>query len=182
MLAMEPRLSFETANQYQQLRDALMHHHCDEGTEAGAFLFAEPTKDGDLRVVEIDALNPEDFVEQTAKYLELREEVLQAAIVRGHCTGTALVEAHTHPSSRGRRVRFSRLDCDGLKEVGPHVTWRLPNRPYVALVFGRDAFDSLYWESGQRMPQGAVDIRFPGRVLRPSRVTLRKWRLNHGSV
>ena len=177
---MEPRICFKSGNQYEQFRDALMHHRCEEGTESGAFLFAESMDNADLNVVDIAELNPEDFVEQTARYLELREGVLQVMIVRAHRTSTALIEAHSHPCSRGPRVCFSPLDCDGLKEVGPHVTWRLPNRPYVALVFGRDAFDSLYWESGQEMPRGAVDIQFPGNVLRPSRVTLREWRLNNG--
>lgn len=179
---MEPRLCFQSANQYQLLQSALAHHRHEQETEAGAFLFAEPKEDGELQVVDIVQLNPEDLVEQTAKYLELQAGVLQRMIVRAHRTSTALIEAHSHPFTKGPRVYFSPLDCAGLKEVGPHVSWRLPNRPYVALVFGRDAFDSLYWESGQEAFCGAVDIHVAGSVLRASRETMHMWRLSDGQV
>lgn len=37
------------------------------------------------------------------------------------------------------------LDLDGLCEFVPHVLWRLPRRPYSALVPGPDSFDALVW-------------------------------------
>jgi hypothetical protein len=106
--------------------------------------------------------------------------VLQDMILRAHQTDTALVEAHSHPFTTARRLRFSPSDCSGLSDVGPHVAWRLPGRPYIALVFGWNGFDSLYWEGRDREPRGTVDLVVSRRVLHPSRESARFWRKIHG--
>jgi hypothetical protein len=64
-----------------------------------------------------------------------------------HEHGNAVVEAHAHDWP-GPNTRFSPVDLDGLGELGPHMTWRLPGRPYTALVLGRDSFDALQWHTG----------------------------------
>lgn len=151
-----------------------------QGREQGAFLFASPAENASLMVREVVLLRPEDFTVQTARYLELQENVLQKMILNAHRTSTALVEAHSHPFTRGPSVRFSPLDCEGLADVGPHVSWRLPGRPYVALVLGWDAFDSLYWEGRNRRPRGHVDLLVCGQVLRASRESERSWKESHG--
>lgn len=176
----ERRLCFESEGQYRALRAALVFEGYERECEQGAFLFASPTGNGELRIIDIAVLGPEDFTLQVSDYLELRENVLQEMIVRAHKTDTALVEAHSHPFTRGPRVRFSRLDCEGLAVVGPHVSWRHPRRPYIALVFGQDAFDSLYWEGQERGPRGVVDLLVCGRLLVASRESERFWRQVHG--
>lgn len=150
------------------------------GREHGAFLFATLAENTTLTVVDVVLLQPDDFAEQTVDYLELHDGLLQDMIVRAHESNTALVEAHSHPFTRGRRVRFSYFDCEGLAEIGPHVAWRLPGRPYVALVFGRDAFDSLYWEGRERTPRGSVNLLVGERLLRASRESVRHWKRNNG--
>ena len=174
------RLCFESERQFRALRSALVLEGHARGREQGAFLFASPAGNGALRIIDIALLRPEDFTVQIASYLELQENVLQEMILRAHRTNTALVEAHSHPFTRGPRVRFSPLDCEGLANVGPHVSWRLPGRPYVALVFGWDAFDSLYWEGRERRPRGYVDLLVCGQVLCASRESGRFWREVHG--
>ena len=176
----ERRLYFESEGQYQALRSALVLAGNVRGREEGAFLFASPAGNGELRIIDIAVLSPEDFTMQTAHCLELQENVLQEMILRAHRTDTALVEAHSHPFTRGPHVRFSPLDCEGLVDVGPHVSWRLPGRPYIALVFGWDAFDSLYWEGRERRPQGSVDLLICGQLLCPTRESERRWRQIHG--
>ena len=178
--AAHPRLCFESGRQFRTLRSALVLEGYARGREQGAFLFASPTENGALRVLDVEVLGPKDFTVQTAHYLELQENVLQEMILRAHRNNTALVEAHSHPFVRGPCVRFSPLDCEGLADVGPHVSWRLPGRPYVALVLGWDSFDSLYWEGRDRMPRGYVDLRVCGRALRASRESDRLWRELHG--
>lgn len=150
--------------------------------EQGAFLFASPNGDGKLEVVDIALLKMNQFAAQSARYLQLHHETLQEMIVRAHMSNTALVEAHSHPCTRGPRVSFSPFDLEGLAETGPHVAWRLPGRPYVALVFGRDAFDSLYWEGRDQRPKGCVDLVLAGRLLRASRESERAWRSDDGQV
>ena len=178
--AAHPRLCFESGRQFRTLRSTLVLEGYARGREEGAFLFASPTENRALRVLDVVVLRPEDFTVQTAGYLELQENVLQKMILRAHRTNTALVEAHSHPFTRGRRVRFSPLDCEGLSDIGPHVSWRLPGRPYIALVLGWDAFDSLYWEGQDRRPRGFVDLLVRGQVLRASRESERSWRGPHG--
>ena len=176
----ERRLRFESEGQYRALRSALVREGYAYEREHGAFLFASLTEDGELDVVDIALLRPDDLVAQTASYLELHDDALQEMIVRAHRTNTTLIETHSHPFTLGPRVRFSPFDCEGLADIGPHVTWRLPGRPYVALVFGRDAFDSLYWEGRARRPRGSVDILVAGQLLRASRESERSWRQEHG--
>ena len=176
----EPRICFGSEGKYRALRTALVHEGYANGCEQGAFLFASPKGNGNLRIVDVAVLRPEEFAKQTAHFLELQENVLQEMILRAHRTDTALVEAHSHPFTRGPHVRFSPLDQKGLADVGPHVSWRLPGRPYVALVFGWDAFDSLYWEAGEQSPRGSIDLLVCDQVLRASRESERSWRRIHG--
>ena len=150
--------------------------------EQGAFLFASPAPNGELRVVGTAPLKATDFLEQSGFYLELRDDILQQIIVRAHRTDTALIEVHSHPFTEGPRVRFSEFDCRGLAEIGPHMSWRLPGRPYVALVFGQDAFDSLYWEGPERTPRGPVDLIVSGHLLRASRQSANSWGRTNGQI
>ena len=174
------RLRFKSEEQYRTLRSALLLEGYAHHREHGAFLFARLAGNGEMDVVDVAVLKADDFAAQTVYYMELRDETFQEMIVRAHRTNTALVEAHSHPFTRGPRVRFSSLDCEGLADIGPHLSWRLPGRPYVSLVFGADAFDSLYWEGRERQPQGSVDLRVAGQLLRASRETERSWEQDHG--
>ena len=176
------KLCFDREEQYRVLRSALIRRGHMRRREQGAFLFASPKGDGEMEVVDIALLKENQFAAQSSCHLQLRDETLQAMIVRAHMSNTALVEAHSHPCSRGPRVRFSPFDLEGLAETGPHMAWRLPGRPYVALVFGRDAFDSLYWEGRDRSPRGCADLVVAGRLLRASRQSERAWRPDDGQV
>ena len=146
----------------------------------GPFSSPPPAGDRELDVVDVAVLKSGDFATQTSYYLELHNTALQEMIVRAHRTNTALIEAHSHPFTEGPQVCFSPFDCEGLADVGPQMSWRLPGRPYVALVFGRDAFDSLYWEGRERRPRGAVDLVVAGQLLRASRESERSWGQDHG--
>ena len=174
-----PRLRFESPLRFRALRSALVEAATAHQCEQAAFLFASKEGDEPLTVVDSVILRPTDFVVQTAHHLELLDDVLQDMILRAHRTDTTLVEAHSHPT-RGPRVRFSSLDRRELADLGPHVCWRLPRRPYVALVFGLDAFDSLYWAGADRHPRGFVDLLVGTQLLRASGQSVRDWRHAHG--
>ena len=176
----ERRLRFESKAHYQAFRSALVRGAYAYYREQGAFLFASPAANGELDVVDVAVLKTADFVMQSAGYVELHDDALQEMIVRAHRTDTALVEAHSHPLVEGPRVRFSSFDCEGLADIGPQMSWRLPGRPYIALVLGRDAFDSLYWEGRERRPRGSVDLVVAGQLLRASRESERSWGRDHG--
>ena len=145
------------------------------GHEQAAFLLATLESPSKLRVVESSHASQEDWVQQGIGYLELRDGLLDELIRRAHREGAALVEAHSHPFDWSSGTCFSRTDERGLSEVGPHVVWRLPNRPYVALVFGQGGFDSLFWNVKRSEPSGDVVIRTGDVVHEPSGLSARKW-------
>ena len=148
-----------------------------DGREHGAFLYGKVHEGGQVEVVDTELLEPVDFTTQSAGYLELREDMLQNVIRRAHESETALIEAHSHPFSKGPHVGFSPIDVGGLREIAPHVVWRLPKRPYVALVFGQHAFDGLFWlaTATEEAPSGSVDLVIDGTRLRGSGESLLRW-------
>ena len=139
-----------TATQYAELRTNLF------GTpERLAFLFlhqvpcdAEPW--AVAHTSEVRLLDPSDYVRRNRHGVELAEHVRPALIHTAHQHGYAVVEAHAHDRPRPS-TRFSPIDLDGLEQLGPHMTWRLPGRPYTAMVLGPDSFDALQWH-----PDGKV--------------------------
>ena len=158
---------------YRALRAALIR--AGDGREHGAFLFAKPQSEQLVEVIDFELLQAVHFESQGFGYLELRDGALQEMILRAHQCETALIEAHSHPFSIGPSVSFSPFDEEGLSEVAPHVVWRLPGRPYVALVFGQQAFDGLFWSTHSRTPRGTVDLVVDGELLRGSGQSLDRW-------
>jgi hypothetical protein len=120
-----------------------------------AFLFlhldAGDAADGvDARVDAVRFLENGDYLHRGRDGVELAEHVRPAMIRTGHEQGCAVVEAHAHQRP-GPSTEFSSTDLDGLQQLGPHMTWRLPGRPYTALVLGPDSFDALQWHPDGRV-------------------------------
>jgi proteasome lid subunit RPN8/RPN11 len=114
--------------------------------EEGAFLFASIAHREDLvliEVTEVRKLQAQDFAEQCKDYLELADETRVSLIQRAHQLGAALVEMHSHPGPWP--AEFSEADWAGFSESVPHFLWRLPERPYAAIVVARSGFDALVW-------------------------------------
>lgn len=146
--------------------------HLEQGKEEQvAFLFAEPPgEDGRLRATEMYAVPPQDFVDQSAFYLALSDEVRGLVISRATRLGACLVEAHSHLHGP---AGFSPTDIDGLEEWVPHVRWRLAGRPYLALVFAGERFDALVWGGGGAEPGPLAELAVDGEPLRrPTGITL----------
>lgn len=119
------------------------------------FLFIRPgpgdaASGADARVGAVQLLEPGDYLHRDRHGVELAEHVRPAVIRTAHQHGYAVVEAHAHDWP-GPSTRFSSTDLDGLQQLGPHMTWRLPGRPYTALVLGPEGFDALQWQSDGRV-------------------------------
>lgn len=164
------------AELYESLRASLLP--ADDDQEHAAFLFARLAEEGLLVVEDLEPLRPSCFEAQSWGYLALRDGALQQMILRAHRAEAALVEAHSHPFYRGPDVAFSPYDCEGLAETAPHVSWRLPGRPYGALVYGQEAFDGLFWAKRSREPSGAIELLVDGVRHEPSGESLRLWGRN----
>lgn len=150
----------------------------DSETENAAFVFAHGSVNrGDLvfRYAEWLAITPEEFVHRSEGYLELTDETRARVIKRAHDLGASIAEFHSHPFPG--RAAFSLSDRVGLTEFVPHALWRLKGRPYIAVVVAPTSFDGLVWTHDAKIPRLLDGIMIGGRVLHPTGLTLRRWRL-----
>lgn len=146
----------------------------DAPTERMAFAVAELEDDRPdrwavtaLRLLDDDV----DYAERSARGLALADHVRPQVLRWAHEHGGALVEAHNH-WHRGP-VGFSRLDVLQLSDIVPGMIWRLPDRPYIAVVAGPDSLDALRWDSpGAPAPVEAVELG--GRPVVPTGHGLRQ--------
>jgi hypothetical protein len=137
-------------------RDLLTHLASSEDEQV-AFLFtAVPERGKPLEAIELYRVPAEGFNDQSPFYLALSDETRAYVFGRATELDGGLVEAHSH--LRGP-AGFSRTDLEGFEEWVPHVRWRLPDRPYVALVFAGREFDALVWNRGKEPgPLGGILI------------------------
>ena len=109
---------------------------------------------------------------QDDDYIELSDECRIAVIKRAHLTSTALIELHSHPFDSPWAPAFSFADMAGLRETVPHLWWRLPDRPYGAIVVAPNGFDSLVWLKCPHTPACLTALRVDGEELSPTGMTL----------
>ena len=140
------------------LYEELCHHLLPARVplEQAAFLFAKWASERGvvwLDVVETARLSADDLAAQHSDYLELSDTCRIGLIKRAHQLGASLVEMHSHI---GRwPAAFSEADRAGLLETVPHMRWRLPQRPYVAVVVAATGFDALAWVDDARIPSSS---------------------------
>jgi hypothetical protein len=93
--------------------------------------------------------------------MELADHVRPELIQWAHAQGAAIVEAHGHllPPPTG----FSPTDLRGLTDAVPQLLWRLPGRPYTALVLGTADADALTWHTADQpqLPHNVILGRTP---------------------
>ena len=74
-------------------------------------------------------------------------DVMNRAVIED----SILIEAHSHPLSRGR-VEFSRIDDQGQAEMVAYLSEVMPGRPYGAIVVGHGALQGRAWQDGKASP------------------------------
>lgn len=115
--------------------------------EEAAFAYAVVKQEGPeevtFKVVELDLIPEEGFLQRSLYSLELSDETRARVIKRAHDLQAGIVELHSHPLPIP--AQFSVSDHAGFLEAVPHVRWRLNGRPYFAIVVGPDSFDALVW-------------------------------------
>lgn len=139
--------------------------------EEAAFLFCQSKSTNGLVVLEsrdIWCLAPDSFVSRSEFYLELTDQTRAKIIKHAHDRGLSLVEIHSHP--RQQTAEFSWSDLSGFREFVPHVRWRLPGRPYAAIVFTTTSFDSLAWIDSKQ-PAGHCSMIVDGIIMEPTGMT-----------
>ena len=142
--------------------------------EEAAFLVARARMADDvhrLELLEMIKLADGDFERQQSDYLELADDARACIIKRAHDLKGALVEVHSHPGPWP--AMFSRADMEGLAETVPHMLWRLPKRPYVAIVVAPGGLDALVWTDGPHRPRALDRVVAGNQMLTPTNHTLR---------
>jgi len=126
-----------------------IHQYLNDADERAVFLFVQAAKPDSAiwRPVEQWFLDPEkDYDESSELHVALAPHVMPQVFKTAHDTSAAVVEIHGHYWP-GDHTRFSTYDVAGLEQLVPQMLWRLPGRPYFALVVGSDSFDGLVWST-----------------------------------
>lgn len=162
-----------TRRQYKEIWEHLLPEGATN--ESAAFIFAEFREvDHSLILSAKDyfLIERDGFKAQYDDYIELSDETRISIIKKAHETNTALIELHSHPFNSPSAAGFSLADMNGFEETVPHIWWRLPNRPYAAVVISPCGFDSLVWLKNPHSPQCLTALRVDGELLRPTHMTL----------
>jgi len=164
-----------SSDQYREIYEHLFPGvgQCEEG----AFLYCTLEACDSRRVLsvqEMSLLSPDAFTSRSAYYLELTDETRARVMKRAHDLHAVLIEVHSHPHQV--QAEFSPSDLSGFATFVPYVKWRLPGRPYAAVVHGCRTFDALIWESDKRMPGRLHEMTVDGNQYAPTGHTLAHWR------
>jgi hypothetical protein len=158
---------------YAAIHAHLLPAHAD--SEEAAFLFArfnESPETTELVVVEHYLVRPDEFHVHAMGYLDLKEETHNRVIKRAHDLHAALIEMHSHPFTFHGAAGFSYTDRTGLGEVVPHVMWRLPGRPYGAIVVAPGGLDALIWFERHGQPATIDEIQVGEDAIIPTGLTM----------
>lgn len=143
-------------------------------SEEAAFLFGRHIEFADtIQVIGYHLLSRNDFLVQAADYLELDDAVRSKLIKHAHDLDACLIEMHSHPGPLA--AAFSVFDLAGLREIAPHMLWRLHGKPYVALVVADTSLDALVWRGDACKPLALKTINVGDHILVPTNLTLQSW-------
>ena len=162
-----------TTHQYTEIWKHLLPE--DSSSEYAAFIFAKPVESSHSMVLEAQEfwlIGRDGFKAQCDDYIELSDETRVSIIKKAHHTNTALIELHSHPFNSPWAAAFSLTDMNGFEETVPHMWWRLPDRPYGAIVVAPCGFDSLVWLKDPCSPECLTSLRVDGEILQPTNMTL----------
>ena len=112
-----------------------------------------------------------DMLDNTSPYhITLTDLARQTVIKTAHDYNAALIEFHSHTGAHP--AQFSYSDLAGFSEWVPHVMWRLPNRPYIAVVITNQDYDSLFWAKRNSTPCDQIEIDLGTTIIKPTQLTL----------
>lgn len=126
----------------KELRGYLFPEESD--VEHAVFLVAESSST-DFVVKGYRVLGRSDFDIQSSYHIQIRSETIGELIKEAHELKLSLIEIHSHVEQE--EAEFSWSDWLGFEDFVPHIFWRLPGRPYGALVFADKTIDGLYWDN-----------------------------------
>ena len=154
------------AELYEKLKRHLFPVQTGVQPEQIAFCYAGSARRGDgtlLTVREVLPV-PTEFIEfQDFDGIELADSFKVQAVLRARDSGLTLIEVHSHPHPVcDRNVAFSEFDKKGQALFHRYLSWKIPGRDWVALVFGCDSVAGTYWSADRIEPLPVSEIRIVG--------------------
>jgi hypothetical protein len=111
-----------------------------------------------------------DYGYQSRDAMELADHVRPRVLQAASTADAALIEIHSHGPTPWPAA-FSRADMLGLREVAPQMLWRLPGRPYTAIVLHGHDLDALVWTAKIMPPRAPMAVTLGDVVLQPTGVS-----------
>lgn len=164
-----------TSSQHKEVWRHLLRS--DDNREYAAFLFArvlDVRGQRELYVESIRLILEPDFQTQRSNYFELSDEARVSIIKEAHVSKLSLIEVHSHPFPGKWAAAFSLADMSGFAETVPNMLWRLPDRPYTAIVVAPYGFDALTWSSTEDVAN-IEGLAVGKKILKPTNFTLEKF-------
>lgn len=158
-------------NQFNEVWNHLLP--ADDQREHVAFMFADFMRRSDSSHLVVQGsrlITGAEYIKQRSDYLELSDDARITIIKQAHQSSRALIELHSHPFPGKWAAAFSLADMNGFKHTVPNMLWRLPNRPYTAIVVAHSGFDALTWHEPNK-PQSIVGLLIDQKVLSPTNFT-----------
>lgn len=146
------------------LQRQLQEHLFRNDLEQGAFLFArEAAANGEAGLMVADLyLVPEDgWQVQLDVYLEMKDTERARIMAMARKGDYAVIDCHSHPSSLDT-VAFSPSDRSGITDFAAYAKWKLPGRPFAAVVWGEQSLDAVMWLGDFRTPLPVDQVRIEG--------------------
>lgn len=162
-----------SADTLQQIKKHLLPKN--QIDEEAAFAFGTANMSNQTVVVEINEwrlIKDSEYKIKSRYHIEFKDSIRGELIKRAHDINAALIEFHSHLGAYP--AQFSMSDFIGFEDFVPHVMWRLPERPYVALVFSRGSFDGLIWATEDSSPKPIDKIVAGANEHLPTNLSLKR--------
>lgn len=142
----------------------LRHHLFRNHLEQGAFLFAEVKQNllGMHLFVKDFYLVPADGWEvQEDVYLQMKDSERAKIMKMARDKNLSAIDCHSHPRAADN-VWFSPSDVAGINEFAQYAKWKLPGKPFAAMVWGEKSVDAVLWYGDFARGQRVHKIKIAG--------------------
>ena len=138
---------------------AVRDHLFQSEIEQGAFLFSR-TRSAEnellIEVVDCYLIPAEGWEVQLDVYLEMKDQ--ERGKIMKMARDCGVVDCHSHPDSQDE-IAFSPSDRKGITEFAAYAKWKLPGKPYVAMVWGESSVDAVVWHDSFEAPWQLGEVR-----------------------
>jgi len=153
-----------SSRSWTTLRRDLLGSNVEEVAIAYSEFRSGPHNEFAVRTIELMAES--DFERRSEFHVTLTDDALARVIKRAWDLKLSIVELHSHLDTA--TACFSPSDIAGLRDLVPHVWWRLRGAPYAAIVVTSAEIDGLAWTASAEQPEPIDELVAGKTIVRPS--------------